>query len=93
MLNGDTVISTKVKVGESTDLLVWHLRHTGGNYKVIDLIVGKKDLLVILHQRFNKVLTRDGYKGLIAWINNKQNEAASVNNAGTTDVSATGGTH
>lgn len=60
------IVKTTLSVGKSRQLSRWTLRRTNGKYKVINLAVGKKDLLATLSCRVERTLKKQSIKDLIA---------------------------
>lgn len=70
----DTIVKTLLKVGKKEDVVIWRLRSSDGDLKVISLAVEGKDLLKRLNARFQRHLQKDGFDGLMAWLKDKLDE-------------------
>jgi ABC-type transporter MlaC component len=70
--NNETLVKTVLNHGKDDgDTVVWRLRGTAGQSRVISLDVNGRDLLVRLSDRFQKQFERKGAIGLIVWIKAK----------------------
>ncbi|MBI4532462.1 MAG: ABC transporter substrate-binding protein [Candidatus Melainabacteria bacterium] len=70
----DTIVKTLLRVGKKEDVVIWRLRSSDGDLKVISLSVEGKDLLKRLNARFQRHLQKDGFDGLMAWLKDKLDE-------------------
>lgn len=68
---GDIYVRSLLAIGKKQDTIVWRLHGTPGDYKVISLRVGDKDLLRRLQDRFQRHLEKDGFEGMLAWLKDK----------------------
>jgi ABC-type transporter MlaC component len=67
--NGDTFVSTNLRLGHKDDLIVWQL--TSSPPKVVSLAVNKNDLLTKLAQRIQAHQAKGGYASMVAWLKSK----------------------
>jgi ABC-type transporter MlaC component len=72
--NGDVLVRTRLLVGKKRDTLIWQLHPDHGDLMVINLIVGQKNLLGRLTERFHRLLKDDGFEGMMAWLKDKLDE-------------------
>jgi len=69
--DGDLFVKTVLIIGKKEDPVVWRLHDSGGEWKVVSLSVGNRDLLRRLNERFARHLARDGFDGMLAWLKDK----------------------
>ena len=72
--NGDVLVRTRLLVGKKRDTLVWRLHQGQGDWMVVNLTVGEKDLLGRLSTRFQRLMKDDGFEGMMAWLKDKLDE-------------------
>ena len=72
--NGDVLVRTRLLVGKKRDTLIWRLHQGAGDFLVINLTVGEKDLLSRLSARFHRLMKDDGFDGMMAWLKDKLDE-------------------
>lgn len=64
--DGDIFVKTVLVVGKKEDPVVWRLHGAGGDWKVVSLSVGDKDLLRRLSERFQRHLGKDGFDDMLS---------------------------
>ncbi|PWT98289.1 MAG: hypothetical protein C5B53_06950 [Candidatus Melainabacteria bacterium] len=85
-VNGDTLVKTRVKTGDSPEDITWTL---GGASKVVSLQVGERDLIKRASLRFEKKLAKSNFKDFLAWLKKESQHASSsdIGDAQDTDKS------
>jgi len=67
-VNGDTLVKSALQVGHEEDMVIWRLHPRNGDLAVISLAVDEEDLLVKVHDRFQKRLQKKGFADVLAWL-------------------------
>lgn len=63
----DTIVSSHViQQGAPPLLIEWRVRHTGGQYKVIDVFIENVSMMITQRSDFDAVVQRNGMDGLLA---------------------------
>jgi ABC-type transporter MlaC component len=75
---GDTLVRTRIKNGDSVQDVLWTISKSAGEEKVVNLQVGARDLVQRAGQRFQKKLAKSNFDDFLVWIKKESVRASSA---------------